>query len=208
MSAHNPHLSSESSNTTFVKPPHKRTITLDKGFNKLHQFSKEIYNSFSNTNDRPKTVFFIVGCQRSGTALLTRIFESDWHTKVYREVSRLSLETSPRLLRLKPLDEVEALLNEDKAPLIVLKPLVESQNILKLLDHFEGSKALWIYRHYKDVTASHIKKWGNYNSINDLKAIVEARPNSWRYENISDEIRDIVLQYFAEDIKFYDAFAL
>lgn len=139
---------------------------------------------------------------------MNQIFERDWHTKVYAEVSKLSSNDLPKKLRLNPLSSVKEALDKDRAPLIILKPLVESQHTLKLLDYFEGSKALWVYRDYRDVASSYVKKFGNYSATNHLKTIVEMHPNSWRYENVSDEIRNIVLQYFAEGMDPHDAAAL
>lgn len=193
---------------TSVKPPRKRKVTPDKVYNRLRRTGKGVYHLLKYDHHQPKTILFIVGCQRSGTTLMNRIFERDLRAKVYPEVSKLSSEDPPRQLRLNPLPKVKAVLDKDRAPLIILKPLVESQNTLQLLDYFEGSKALWLYRDYKAVALSHVRKWGNYNSINDLKAIVEARPNNWRYENVSAELRNIVLQYFVEDMDPYDASAL
>lgn len=192
----------------FVKPPRKRRITHRKILNRLYREGKAIYHSFGYAGNQPKTILFIVGCQRSGTTLMTQIFDRDLNAKMYPEVSELTSLDPHRQLRLNPLPTVKVTLDKDKAPLIILKPLVESQNILNLLDYFESSRALWLYRNYKDVAASHIKKWGNYNSINDLSAIIDALPNNWRYENVTDKIRDIVLHYYSEDMDPYDAAAL
>jgi hypothetical protein len=136
---------------------------------------------------------------------MLQIFERDWNTKVYGEFSILS---SNEGLRLNPLDSVKRVLKQDRVPLIVLKPLVESQNTLNLLDYFEGSKALWLFRHYRDVASSYVKKWGDRHSINDLRAIVEKRPQDWRYENVSGAVEQIVLDHFSEDMGAYDASAL
>jgi hypothetical protein len=54
-------------------------------------------------------IFFILGCQRSGTTLLLRIFEEDWNAQVYREVSALSRQAGLR--RLQP-------------PEVVARPLI------------------------------------------------------------------------------------
>jgi len=172
------------------------------------QLGKELYHRARYDPGKARQVLFIVGCQRSGTSMVTHIFEEDWDTKVYPEVSKLSSQDLPRKLRLNPLARVKAELDKDRAPLIILKPLVESQNTQLLLDYFPNSKALWLYRDYKAVARSHVNKWTGQNSIRDLKAIVDQTPNNWRYENVSDALRDIVVQYFSRDIDGYDASAL
>lgn len=194
--------------SSFVKPPHKRIITPAKIRRGILQLGKELYQRARYDKDKTKRILFIVGCQRSGTDLVIRIFEKDWDTKVYQEVSRLSSQDLPRKLRLNPLPEVKTGLDRDHAPLIVLKPLVESQNTPTLLEYFPGSKALWLYRNYKSVASSHVKKWTGQNSVRDLKAIVDQKPNNWRYENISNDLHDIVVQHFAGNMDEYDAAAL
>lgn len=171
-------------------------------------FKKEVIHSYQHRSFGPKKVVFIVGCQRSGTTLLTQIFERDLNARVYPEISELSSLDVPRKLRLNPLSEVKKVLDKDRATLIVLKPLVESQNTHELMLYFEGSKAIWLYRNYKDVSASHVMKWGGENSIRDLRAIVDRIPDNWRYENVTDDLRDIVLEHFSEDMPAQDAAAL
>lgn len=158
--------------------------------------------------DPAKTVVFILGCQRSGTTMMTRVFEQDFNTKVYPETSRLSSQDAPKRLRLNPLPSVKQVVDQERAPLVILKPLVESQNALTLLDYFEGSKALWLYRHYKDVAASYVAKWGAGHSAKDLRAIVEKRPNNWRTEKLPDSIVQIVTDHYADQMDSHDASAL
>ena len=94
-----------------------------------------------------------------------------------------------------------------KAPLIVLKPLVETQRSPELLSYFEGAKALWIYRHYKDVARSNLKKFGQDRGIRNLRPIVNREPNNWRSEFVPEHIRDIVVEHFSEDMPLHDAAA-
>jgi hypothetical protein len=124
--------------------------------------TKSIYQliEIRKTGNR-KTILFIFGCQRSGTTLLTEIFERDFdNTKVYGEFSHLSSHDKKHHIRLNPLHLVKAQIDNSRPSLVILKPIVESQNALKLLDYFQNSKVLWVYRHYKGVSLSHIEKWG------------------------------------------------
>lgn len=172
----------------------------------LWSFYKDSYQMALGSANQPKAVLFILGCQRSGTTLMTDIFQRDLTTKIYQEHSSLSSQDERRL-RLNPLPQVKAALARDKAALIVLKPLVETQNADKLLAYFEHSKALWMYRHYKDVAASKLKKSGMQNGIRDMQHIVE-RSNSWRAENVSEHIRELILEFYHEEMNPYDAAAL
>jgi len=155
-----------------------------------------------------KRCLFIVGCQRSGTTMLSRIFEKDLNTQSYGEASKFSYVEPGRRLRLRPENEIKHELKKDRASLIVLKPLVESQNTPGLLSQFENSRALWIYRHFKDVASSNIRRFGQTNPINDLQPIVENHPTNWRSEKISTESRALVRQYFSPTMNPHDAAVL
>ena len=166
------------------------------------------YYKIRKVNDK-KTILFILGCQRSGTTLLTEIFERDFdNTKVYSEFSRVSSYDKIDKIRLNPFHLVEAEINKNRASLVVLKPLVESQNALKLLDFFDNAKVLWMYRNYRDVALSNLKHWGIGNGIKNLRAIVEGQPQNWRSENVSAYSKEIVIKHFSEDMNPYDAAAL
>ena len=174
------------------------------------RMSKSTYQfvKLRQMSDR-KTILFIFGCQRSGTTLLTEIFDRDFDTtKVYEEFSPLSSGDKRHRIRLNPLHLVKARIDKDRPALVVLKPLVESQNAGKLLDYFENSKALWLYRHYADVARSNLEKWGAKNGINNLRPIVEGQPQNWRSEHVSDYSKQIVRKHFSEDMNPYDAAAL
>ena len=169
----------------------------------IYQFAK------IRKNSNQKTILFIFGCQRSGTTLLTEIFERDFNnTKVYGEFSRLSSDDKIRHIRLNPLHLVKTQIDNDRPSLIIIKPLVESQNALKLLDYFNNSKALWVYRHYRDVALSHLKLWGIKNGIRNLRPIFEGQSQNWRSENASEYTKQIVRKHFSEDMNPYDAAAL
>jgi Sulfotransferase domain len=169
----------------------------------IYQFAK-----IRKTYDQ-KTMLFIFGCQRSGTTLLTEIFERDFdNTKVYGEFSQLSSADKTRHIRLNPLPLVKRQIDRDRPPLIILKPLVESQNALKLLEYFDNSKALWVYRYYGDVVLSHLEHWGVKNGINNLRPIIKGQSQNWRCENVSEETKEIVRKHFSEDMNPYDAAAL
>ncbi len=174
----------------------------------LFRVGKGIYQMFKVRDGRRKTILFITGCQRSGTTLALRIFERDLDAKIYGEFSELSSDDLQNKIRLNPLNSVKEVIDRDKVSLVALKPLVETQNLLKLLDYFQGSKALWMYRHYKDAAFSNLACFGIRTGINNLRPIVENESQNWRAENISENTRRIVLNHFSEDMNPYDAAAL
>jgi len=155
-----------------------------------------------------KTVLLILGCQRSGTTLVQNILQRDIRSKVYGEFSRLSAQDREHRIRLNPLDSVRKTIQADRAGIIALKPLVESQNALKLLDALENAKVLWMYRDYRDSAVSSINQFGRDAGINDLTGIIENRHGDWRAEGLGRELRGIVKANFSPDMDPHDAAAL
>ncbi|RPJ27049.1 MAG: hypothetical protein EHM33_09390 [Chloroflexi bacterium] len=155
-----------------------------------------------------QSILFIVGCQRSGTSMLLNVFDKDLNTKCFGEFSKLSSNDTTGEIRLNSLELVKKEFSRVKAPLIVAKPLVESQNVLELLDYFDNSRAVWMFRNYKDVASSNIKHFGIDNGIKDLGPIVHNEPNNWRSEKASDYVRETISKYFSENMNPYDAAVL
>jgi len=167
--------------------------------NIIHKFNKPVKNP---------AILFITGCQRSGTTLMYEIFQKDLRAAVYPEFSKLSDPNDPEKLRLLPLDQVKSIFDKSNTELIISKPLVESQNLDKLLNYFSGAKALWMYRDYKSVAKSNIKHFGKDNGVKDLAPIAERINNNWRSERISGNVHKIIKKYFAKNMNPYDAAAL
>ena len=155
-----------------------------------------------------KRILMIMGCQRSGTTLIQDIFDHDRSTKVYGEFSELSDQDTEFNIRMNPLDSVRQTLQANRAGLIVLKPIVESQNALKLLEAFENAKILWMYRDFRDAAASNINMFGPAAGIYDLQCIMDNRKGDWRAEGLSDEMRETVARNFSADMPPHDAAAL
>jgi len=154
-----------------------------------------------------KTVLFILGSQRSGTNMTVALFEEDFRTKTYGEYSVLSSQDRAEKLCLNPPEDVKSHLAKDRAPIIVLKPLVESHGALALLEAYPNSKVLWSFRHYKDVVSSAVKNFKGSTLIFNLRTIVEQSPN-WRNKNVGPEVREVVVRHFSADMPPFDAAAL
>ena len=159
-------------------------------------------------HDGGRTVVLILGIQRSGTSLMYWVFERDLGVRVYREASELSSLDHVEHIRLNPLPDVQRQINSHRLPLVVLKPLVESQRAHELMAAFPGSKVLWAYRHYQDVAASNLKAFGPENGKSDLQPLLRDDPTNWRSQNSSAETRETLRRFYAPDMNPYDAAAL
>jgi hypothetical protein len=132
--------------------------------------------------------------------MLNDAFDRDWHCMAFGEDGGLALGAGHEhdlRWRWRPLEDVRAVFEGLRAPLIIAKPIVESQRALELLDYFEGSKIIWAYRHYRDVAQSSIVLFGEEASLHNLGAVLNpAMHEHWFSQNVADEIRDVVRKHF------------
>lgn len=165
---------------------------------------KQIYQSFIAARVHEQIVCFILGCQRSGTTLAVRIFENDLRMHVYPELSAVTFDN----YRLRPYDQVTEIIEASNAPVVIMKPLVESQHATRLLRQYRGSKCIWMYRHFSDVVASILTKFGHRSAINDIRHVKERDETKWIGENVSEQCQQLVKKFYADNMSPYDAAAL
>lgn len=123
--------------------------------------------------------------------MLSEVLSQDPRSDVFPEKSALSDPADADGLRLRPLEDVKEKLAKNTADLIVLKPLVESQNARALLDSLPRCRAVWMFRDYRDVVRSNLKMFGTDNGRRDLSAILNDRQD-WRGENVPEDILRLV----------------
>jgi len=140
--------------------------------------------------------------------MLCEALDADPRTHVFGEFSRLSADDKQHGIRLNPLVKVNSVISRVHGQLVVLKPIVESQRTVELLQGISHSRALWLFRHYEDVASSDLRRFGPGNGTRNLRPIVHQAPDNWRSQNISGETREMVLRYYSEDMNPFDAAAL
>ena len=77
-------------------------------------------------------MIYIIGVQRSGTSALCHNLSLDSRIKSYGEFSELSINGDEKL-RLHTLPMLKKQINKNVNPIILMKPLVETQNTNELL---------------------------------------------------------------------------
>jgi len=166
---------------------------------------KLMHQAFA-TRPQEHGVLGILGCQRSGTSVMSRVFFRDREVRVFREKSKLT--GGEEGLRYLPFAEINRTLATQRSPLIVFKMLVESQRALEFLETVQGARVLWLFRHYRDVVNSNLNRFGLRNGIDDLRGMLSGNPGNWRSEACSDKTRHLVGDYFSESMRPQDAAAL
>lgn len=157
---------------------------------------------------RQKTLLFVFGCQRSGTTVFTQLFQNDPASKVYGEKGLSGEQGRERdgRFRLLPLAEIASLAAAERASLLVSKPLVESQNARQILDALPDARAVWMVRGFRDVAYSSQRRFSRETAMRNLRALVAADAEiSFASENVTDEVRETVRQYFCEEMTGDDA---
>jgi hypothetical protein len=185
--------------------------TVDRGRQWLERNSrrsvKELRQRLGGRDGAP-SLMLIVGCQRSGTTMMSRVFDADPDSRIFDEMSKLSSDDRVENLRFNDLDEVSAMMTAGAASLVVAKPLVESHRVPDLLDRLPQSRAIWMYRHHHDVVSSNLKRWGDGNGFDDLAPIVAGDADNWRSVDLAPEARALIVDKANGELSPADAAAL
>lgn len=127
-------------------------------------------------------------------------FDCDWGTLSFGEDRGLAIGESiegDTPYRWRSYAEVSRILSRYNPKLIVAKPIVESQNAARILDYFNGSYGLWMFRNPRDVIASSTKLFGVESTLINLFSLMTTEHRQhWFRQNVPDETKDIVEKYF------------
>jgi hypothetical protein len=165
------------------------------------------YHAVRTTPPAERRTIMVVGCQRSGTTLMLQVFDEDVRCRSFPEFSALS-GVGENGIRLRPLPEVKAHLEQLRAPITVLKPLVESQHTPRLLEGLPNARAVWMFRGFESVAVSNVTYFGRDNPGRDLRLLLTNEPPNWRGELVPEEVHAVVEKHYAPDMSPYDAAAL
>lgn len=156
---------------------------------------------------KEKLPVFIVGCNRSGTNMVCGAIGKSPHGWDYRE-SAFSIAFNGYYLRQDWI--IDRLIRHTPAPIISFGSILDSQFTDDLISRFEGSRAIWIYRHYKDVANSCARmQWGP--TLKDLVRWVsrgELERLGARGMRITADTVQLFGELFREDISIEDGACL
>jgi hypothetical protein len=181
--------------------------TLRKGRRRALRLRNRAYHAVCRSSPADRRTIMVLGCQRSGTSLMLDLFAEDLRTVVFPEFSVLS-GAGEEGIRLRPLPEVRAHLDRRRAPVAVLKPLVESQHAPRLLAGLPNARAVWMFRGFESVAASDLRYFGVHNGERNLRLMLTNDPPNWRAEVVPASTRAVLEEHYAPDMSPYDAAAL
>lgn len=111
-------------------------------------------------------------------------------------------ESDPRAydhFSMRPIVQIEKLIENTPAQLIALKAVLEAHDLYWMLDYFNKTKLIWMYRDYSDVINSSSKRFDN--SRNYIDEIVEdPRRGFWRGQGMTNETLSILRAHYTKDI--------
>ncbi len=174
---------------------------VDRVLRNVHRIRKNLWQRAHPVRGQRKPVF-IVGCHRSGTTMLTHIFRKSYHTSVYNERDPAAFIGA----RLRPVDQIDDLIERSPGRFIVFKPICDSQWIDRILRVRPNATAIWIYRNYRDAAASMVKKWGGHQK-RAMTSLVngELKPPHWRAERIDSKTLELTKALYSPDMSYHSA---
>jgi hypothetical protein len=146
---------------------------------------------------------FIMGCGRSGTTMLINIFHRDHRAEALDE-------NDPRIARdyMLVFDRIPAAIIASKAPVLIMKPILNSFDALYLLKTYDNSKVIWVLRDYKDMIASSIKKFGTVVSDWMKDLILHGKGDNWLSRGVPIKTREMIYGMGTLELTPYDWMAL
>jgi hypothetical protein len=134
---------------------------------------------------------FVVGVQRSGTNMLLRGLEASPEIEAHNEDDAKAF----RRFRLRPDEEIRALVSRSGHAYVLFKPLCDSHRVPELLDGLgtpSAGKAIWIYRGYQGRARSAVATFGSNNLIVLRELAMGGGTNRWQAQGLSRESWDLI----------------
>lgn len=99
---------------------------------------------------QPSAPMFIIGCNRSGTTMLTFQLARSWQILAFNENDPEAFER----FHLRELDQIGRILAQGRAPWVVFKPVLDTYRGRHFVDRFPDSRVVFAYRNLDDVVNS------------------------------------------------------
>ncbi len=187
-----------------------QTPFLERASAKIERETRALFKSARQKltyRGEPKTPVFILGCQRSGTNMLIDVLDASPHTLTFHEDDERVFVHN----RIKSVEVQRKLIDHAACPVIVFKPIADSQHADVFLREYPNAKILWIYRSYQDTTNSAVAKWGSGQITIMKKLISTERAPDWRHwiaDRVPQDTLDTLRALDLTDMSAHTAAAL
>ncbi|MGH7496615.1 MAG: sulfotransferase domain-containing protein [bacterium] len=179
-------------------------VRLRRKTRRIFKTSVQWLKGLSRAKKQPARAVFVFGSQRSGTRLPIDVLDLSPHVTTYKEGNSQAFN---RVL-LKSNAEIRELLRTSLFPIVAFKPISDSHRAAELLEYFPQSKAIWIFRNYRDAVNSAVRKW--QHGMNNLKHIASGNlaAAGWRAGGLTLEKIELVRRFYSEEMSSHTAYAL
>jgi Sulfotransferase domain len=156
-----------------------------------------------------RMIFFIFGCQRSGTTMLQQtLLNRSWQVLIMEEHDRRLVGDTPQETKWQEDSIVFGRIRALPFEVIAVKPLVESYRAAELLETAGSATAVWMLRHYRDVARSNLRRFGLENAHRDLQPFLAGETLDWHCRGATEETRERVIELARNGLEPLDAAAL
>lgn len=170
---------------------------------RLGKFARQWVRSL--TRGVPESrLLFVVGSQRSGTRLPLQLLDASPDVISYSEGSAPFFKS----VLLEPLERIEQLAARTPFPVIALKPICETHRVCELLERFPGSRAIWIFRNYRDAVSSASIKWQSGREAVRRLATGELDRAGWRAGGLTPAKLALVRELYDDALSLHAANAI
>lgn len=118
-------------------------------------------------------------------------------TWLYNESNRQAFYSN---YRLKSRRYRHQLIRRARCAWVVFKPLCDAHYADHLLDLHPASKAIWLYRDYRDVANSAQQKWVTSQEWMIRHLVTKNHFPHWFCERVPDQVRETVAEFYHPDI--------
>lgn len=177
------------------------------GIDRRVRRQKRRYRRRDKGGTAPSLAAFVVGCQRSGTDMTLWTLDRSLDVDRYDEDSRAAFVRC----RIKGKKVRDRLIARSEAKRVIFKPVCDSHRTRTLLSQHEGSRAIWVYRDFRDVAHSAVVRWGEMNKEHVLALAAGSGDwgwHQWNRELMEPRYQREVQQFCAEDLNALSAAAV
>lgn len=169
------------------------------------RWERLLWRASKNTVDivrprRDSKPVFVLGKQRSGTTMLMEAFHRHTDLMVYEEAKKSRAFEDDRL---KEFETIKAIIDRSSFPRVCFKPICDSHRVAEIVENFPGAHIVWLYRDYRDVANSSLRKWPT--ATRAIRLICEGKPGGgWLAEGVSEQMRGVLAELYSESLSDFD----
>ena len=143
---------------------------------------------------------FVLGKQRSGTSMLMFCFHRHPDVLVFDEHRN---NQAFEAFRLREADEIRELLQEARLPFLCFKPICDSHHVGRLLQDFPDAHCIWIYRDFRDVAHSSLRKFEAPTRA--IRLVCKGEDGGgWFQEGLSPAVAAVLRDVYRPDLPAFD----